>query len=66
MNVGRSLKIALLKRDLSQTALAEKMNVHVQWVNKLANSESASQATVVGLAEALDMKVSEFVALGED
>ncbi len=66
MNVGRSLKVALAKRDMSQTQLAKKMNVHVQWVSKLANSETASQATVTGLAEALDMKVSEFVALGED
>lgn len=66
MNVGRSLKVALAKRDMSQTELAKKMKVHVQWVNKLANTQAASQATVVGLAEALDMKVSEFIALGED
>lgn len=66
MNVGKSLKVGLAKRGISQTALAEKMGVHLQWVNKLANSESAAQATVVSLASALDYKVSEFVALGED
>lgn len=66
MNVGKSLKIALVKQGISQTDLAKKMGVHIQWVNKLANNESASQATIVGLAEALDMKVSEFIALGED
>lgn len=66
MNVGNSLKVALVKKGMSQTALAEQMKVHVQWVNKLANSQSASQATIEGLAEALGMKASEFIALGED
>lgn len=66
MNIGKSLKVALVKRDMTQTDLAKKMNVHLQWVNKLANSDSASQASIMGLAEALDMKVSEFIALGED
>lgn len=66
MNVGKSLKIALVKKGMSQTELAKKMGVHDQWVSKLANSESAAQTTLVGLAAALDMKVSEFVALGEE
>lgn len=66
MNVGNSLKVALIKKGMSQTALAEQMGVHVQWVNKLANSQSASQATITTLAEALGMKASEFIALGED
>lgn len=66
MNVGKSLKIALIKKGMSQTELAKKMGVHDQWVSKLANSESAAQTTLVGLAEALEMKVSEFVALGEE
>lgn len=66
MNVGKSLKVAIAKRGTSQTELAKKMGVHLQWVNKLANSESAAQATIVSLAKALDYKVSEFVALGED
>lgn len=66
MNVGKSLKVALIKREMSQTELAKKMNVHVQWISKLANSQSASQASIVGLSDALGMKVSEFVRLGED
>lgn len=66
MNVGKSLKIALVKQGMSQTELAKKMGVHDQWISKIANSESASQATVVGIAAALGMKASEFVALGED
>lgn len=66
MNVGKSLKMALAKRDMNQIQLAEKMKCTQVWINRLANSESASMGTVTHLAEALDMKVSEFIALSED
>ena len=66
MNVGKSLKMALAKRDMNQTQLAEKLKCTQVWINRLANSDSASMATVTQLSDALDMKVSEFVALGED
>lgn len=66
MNVGKSLKMALAKRGINQTQLAEKMNCTQVWINRLANSESASMTTVAQLSDALDMKASEFLALGED
>lgn len=66
MNVGKSLKMALAKRDMNQTQLAEKLKCTQVWINRLANSESASMATVTQLAEAMDMKVSDFIKLGED
>lgn len=66
MNVGKSLKIALAMRDLNQTQLAAQMKCTQVWVNRLANSRSASMATIESLAWSLDMKVSEFLALGED
>lgn len=66
MNVGKSLKIALAMRDLNQTQLAAQMKCTQVWVNRLANSRSASMATIESLAGSLDMKVSEFLALGED
>lgn len=66
MNVGKSLKMALAKRGMNQVQLAEKMKCSQVWINRLANSESASMATITQLAEALDMKVSEFLALSED
>lgn len=66
MNIGNSLKVALIKKGISQTQLAKQMGVHTQWINKLANSETASQGTIVSLAVALDMKTSEFISLGEE
>lgn len=66
MNVGKSIKVALAQRDLNQTQLAAQMKCTQVWINRLANSRSASMATVESLASALNMKVSDFLALGED
>jgi len=66
MNVGKSVKIALAKRGTNQTRLAESLGVTAVWVNRLANSRSASMATVETLASAFNMKVSDFIALGEE
>lgn len=66
MNVGRSIKVALAKRDMSQRQLAERLKHSERWVNQLANSERANSQTIDMLAGAFDMKASEFVALGED
>ena len=66
MNVGKSLKMALAKRDMNQTQLAAKLKCTAVWVNRIANSRSVSMTTVESLCAALDMKVSEFVALGEE
>ena len=61
MNVGKSIKVALAQRDLNQTQLAAQMKCTQVWINRLA-----SMATVESLAAALNMKVSDFLALGED
>jgi transcriptional regulator with XRE-family HTH domain len=66
MNVGKSIKVALAKRGVTQVDMAKKMGCGRVWLSRLANSRSASMNTVEELAAAFDMKVSEFVALGED
>jgi len=66
MNVGKSLKVALAKRGMKQTELARQLQVSDVYLSRLANSEHAGMGTVNKLAEVLSMKVSEFVALGED
>lgn len=66
MNVGKSLKIALTKRGMNQTQLAGQLKCTVVWVNRIANSRSVSMATVESLCAVLNMKVSEFLALGEE
>jgi DNA-binding Xre family transcriptional regulator len=66
MNVGRSLRVALAKKDMNQKDLAEKLDVSGAYVNKLANSKSAGMGAVQKLSEFFDMQVSEFLKLGED
>lgn len=66
MNVGKSIKVALAKKDMNQQDLAEKLRVSKPYVSQLAGKEHAGMGTVVLLADAFDMKVSEFIALGED
>lgn len=66
MNIGKSIKVALAQKGMSQAELAKRMGITHTWVSALANKPKASTPTVEALAAQFDMKVSEFVALGED
>ncbi len=66
MNVGKSIKVALAMREMNQQDLAVKMDVSKPYVSQLAGKQHAGIGTVTLLAEAFGMKVSEFLALGED
>lgn len=66
MNVGKSIKVALAKKEMNQQDLAEKMDVTKPYVSQLAGKAHAGMGTVVILAAAFGMSVSEFIALGED
>lgn len=66
MNVGKSIKVALAKKCMSQAELAKRMGLTHTWVSALANKPKASTATIEALAAQFDMKVSDFVRLGED
>lgn len=66
MNAGRSLRVALAKKDMTQQDLAKQMKVSSAYVSRLANAEHIGMGTVVSLSEFFGMKPSEFLALGED
>jgi transcriptional regulator with XRE-family HTH domain len=66
MNVGKSIKVALAQKCMSQAELAKRMGLTHTWVSALANKPKASTATIEALAAQFDMKVSDFVRLGED
>jgi transcriptional regulator with XRE-family HTH domain len=66
MDVGKSIKVALAKRGINQTQLSQQMGCTQVWINRLANSRTASMPTVESLAEAFGMKVSDFIKLGEE
>lgn len=66
MNVGKSIKVALAQKCMSQAELAKRMGLTHTWVSALANKPKASTATIEALSAQFDMKVSDFVRLGED
>lgn len=66
MNAGRSIKVALAKKDMAQKDLAKKMGVSTAYISQLAGREHIGMGTIGLLAEAFNMRVSEFVALGEE
>lgn len=66
MNIGKSLRVAMEKEDVSKEQLAKKINRSASYVNQLRRVESSvTLDTVSMLSDAVGMKVSEFVALGE-
>ena len=66
MNFRRSLKLALAQHDMTQKSLAEKLGMLPTSMSQLAAQTSCTGATLQKISEAFGMKVSEFVALGED
>lgn len=67
MDIHKAVKTALWQRRLTQTGLARLMQVSPgcvhQWV---AGTGSMHISTVTRIAEAIGMKTSELIALGED
>jgi len=65
MNIGKSMRIALAMRDMERQELAQLMGVTPVTVSRLIGQQTCSGSVLKNIARALEMKVSEFVALGE-
>ena len=66
MDIGKSIKIALIKKGENQKWLGEQLGHNTpQNTSHLVNSKTTKQATIERLAEIFEMPVSEFIALGE-
>lgn len=66
MHFGKSIKIALLKSNMTKPQLAAILGIHQSGISHMANRDSTSTKNLVRVAKAFGLKVSEFVALGED
>lgn len=66
MNLRKSIMLALAHHDMRQKDLAQKMEMSQAGITQLMSQTSCTAVMLERLAEAFDMKVSEFVALGED
>lgn len=66
MNISKSLKVALAMRGLKNIELAEKLGTSKQQVSNWIKTSTMKQSNLIQICEALEMPVSEFIALGED
>ncbi len=66
MNIGKSIKVACAQKEIQQQDLAEMLGLSTVTISTLANNKGGcKQKTLVALAGAFEMPVSEFIALGE-
>ncbi len=66
MNIGKSIKLALVHQEKTQTELAATIGVSRAYMSTVANNQKAPNLMMVAtIAGALDMTVSNFIALGE-
>lgn len=66
MNVGKSVRVAMAKRDIKPAQLMEMMGCSRQYVGQLMQAETVGTGTLNKLCDVFGMKASEFIALGED
>lgn len=66
-DVAKALRVALAMKNMKRFELAEKVGVSVNHMSRLATGTVPLQGELMNkVAAALDMRVSEFVALGEE
>lgn len=66
MHIGKSIRVAMAMRGLRRPQVAERLQVTGPTVSTMLSRQTCSGQTLQALANIFGMKVSEFVALGED
>lgn len=67
MNLAKSIKRALINANMTQRTLAKSLKTTPAHMSRLANGKAHMNTLVLGhVASLFGMKVSDFVALGED
>lgn len=66
MNACKSLRIALAKKEMSRAQLSEALGLSITAVNRMANNPNWTCESLKKVSAVFGMKVSEFIALGED
>tara|TARA_R110000782_G_C14819187_1_gene413753 strand:- start:19922 stop:20116 length:195 start_codon:yes stop_codon:yes gene_type:complete len=64
MNIKKSIRVCLAVKGMTMPELAEKLEVSITRVYRLADNPTA--LTINRIAGAFGMKASEFLALGEE
>ena len=66
MKIGKSLKIAMAKKEIKSSELAKGLGVSSQQVSAWINRGSMRCQSLIPVSQYFGLKVSEFIALGED
>lgn len=66
MNIKKSIKKALAEVEQNQKWLADQLGIGTSAVSHRINREGQNLGQIEEMAKIFNMKVSEFIALGED
>lgn len=65
MDIAKSITVALKNSGMRQLDLAEKMGIHKAGISQIISRNCVNTDTLMRIADALDMKASELIQLGE-
>jgi transcriptional regulator with XRE-family HTH domain len=65
MDLGKSLRVALAMKNMQQKTLAKELDINQRQISNWVASGKFSRESLANICKALDMPVSEFIALGE-
>lgn len=66
MNASKSLKIAMIRRGLGQAQMGAMLGISQAAMSRLSNRPNWTCESLQKVSDALGMKVSEFVKIGEE
>ena len=66
MNLSKSIEIGCAKRRIRKNQLAKAVGVTPMQVSVWIRRSAMTQSNMISVSAALNMKVSEFIALGEE
>lgn len=66
MDLGKAIRVAMAQRNMNQTELAALIGTKSPNISLMISRGSSTTDTVKRLADAFEMKVSDFLKLGED
>ena len=66
MNIGKSIKLAAVHKGMTHGQIAAHIGVSGAYMSSIANNhKTPNMQKISSIASCVDMKVSEFIALGE-
>lgn len=66
MDISKSIRLALAHKNMSKTALAKALGRKLPSVTQLCSRDIVKSDMIQKLSDVFEMKVSDFIKLGED